>query len=80
MRHQLMVQLTSRQSQVVASVTAADVDNDQTDETEATQVQVTAKTAEKTSTNYADRLFIHYTHEKRFEPFKRDMHQLYNNK
>lgn len=75
MRHQLMQQLTPRQSQVAASVALADVDNDQTDETEPIETsEEPTKTTEKKQPNYADQLIIHYTHEKRFKPFKRDMH------
>ena len=33
----------------------------------------------KKSVNYADRLFLHYTHEKRFQPVGRHIHHVYDN-
>lgn len=80
MRHQLMQQQTPRQSQVAASVALADVDNDQIYETKAikTTGEPTTITGE-TQPNYADQLIIHYTREKRFQPFKRDMHEIFGN-
>lgn len=72
MRETITAQPTLRQCQVEMSVATADIDNDPIDEKQDSSMKT-----EKKSLNYKDRLFIHYTHEKRFEPFKRNMHQLY---
>ena len=76
-----MGQPTPRQSQVASSATTADIDNDQTDETIQIESKetTTAKKLEKKSTNYGDKLFAHYTHEKRFQSCKRDLHRVYDN-
>ncbi len=79
MRQQLMGQPTPRQSQVAASAATANIDNDQTDDTIAIDSQKATKIKGKKPINYGDQLFVHYTHEKRFQPFKRDMHQVYDN-
>jgi len=80
MQQQIMAQLTSRQSQVIASVRTANIDNDQTDETIEIQPNEAASTMkiEKHPTNDQDKLFVHYTHEKRFQSFKRDAHKGYD--
>ncbi|CAF3977119.1 unnamed protein product, partial [Rotaria magnacalcarata] len=39
--------------------------------------ECTTKLDTATITNYQEKLFIHYTHEKRFNVFKRDMHHVY---
>ncbi|CAF1477700.1 unnamed protein product [Didymodactylos carnosus] len=49
------------------------MDNDQTDEQNNNDITTTT-----TTKHNVDKLFVHYTHEKRFEPFKRDMHHLYD--
>jgi hypothetical protein len=73
MHHKLSGEPTPRQSQVQQSSATADVDNDQTDQ------QNNNDTTTTTTTKYnVDKLFVHYTHEKRFEPFKREMHHLYD--
>lgn len=78
MIHQKLIgQPTYRQSQVAMSAATANIDNDQTDDTEEMKTtEATNKTIDKVK-NYGNKLFIHYTHEKRFQSFKRDMHQVY---
>ena len=76
MRNKLLGQPTPRQSQVALSAATADIDNDQTDEQLVEKTETTKKTENK-KTNYGDKFFIHYTHEKRFESCKRDMHRVY---
>ena len=71
-----MGQPTPRQSQVATSAASADLDNNQTDE-DLVALKEPPTTAEKKQINYGDRLFIHYTHEKRFHSVKRDMHEVY---
>ena len=78
MRQKLLGQPTQRQSQAALGAATADIDNDQTDET------IPAKEDATTTTNQSiynkdDKLFVHYTHEKRFQSLKRDMHQVYQN-
>ena len=79
MRHKIMGQLTPRQSQVATSAATANMDNDQTDDTEEIESKDVALKAEKKPTQFGDQLFVHYTHEKRLQSFKRDMHQVYEN-
>jgi len=76
MRHKIIDQPTPRQSQIAISASTANLDNDQTDEKQ----NKTKESIKKiTKTNYGDKLIVHYTHEKQFEPFKRDMHRIYEN-
>ena len=79
LRHEILDQPTPQQSQAASRAIMADVDNDQTDITAETTSQETIKKIQKKPINFADRLFLHYTHEKRFQPFKRSMHQVYEN-
>jgi hypothetical protein len=78
MRDKIMRQPTSRQSQVAMSTSIANIDNDQTDDTVDIESKEPTKNAGRKPTNYGDKLFFHYTHEKRFESFKRDMHKIYD--
>ncbi len=78
MHHKIIDQPTPRQSQVAISASTANLDNDQTDENQ-NEPKQPIKKREKKDTNYTDQLIVHYTHEKRFEPFKRDMHRVYEN-
>ncbi|CAF1431400.1 unnamed protein product [Adineta steineri] len=79
LRHEILGQPTPQQSQTALRATTADVDNDQTDVTAETTSRESITTIHKKPINYADRLFLHYKHEKRFQPFKRNMHQIYQN-
>ncbi len=79
MRQKIMAQTTPRQSQVALSATAANIDNDQTDATEQIAPKESTETTEKKQTKNGDLLIVHYTHEKRFRSFKREMHQVYEN-
>ncbi|CAF1340300.1 unnamed protein product [Adineta steineri] len=79
LRHEILGQPTPQQSQTALRATTADVDNDQTDVTAETTSRESITTIQKKPINYADRLFLHYKHEKRFQPFKRNMHQIYQN-
>jgi hypothetical protein len=79
LRHKIMGQPTPRQSQVAASAATANIDNDQTDDKKEIKLNESIKKTAKKVTNYGDKLFVHYTHEKRFQPFKRDIHHVYGN-
>jgi hypothetical protein len=68
MHHKLLGQPTPRQSQVELISSTADLDNDQTDD----HINQAPTTISKDN-----KLFVHYTHEKRFQPLKRQMHQVY---
>ena len=72
-----MDQPTPRQSQVAISAATADLDNDQTDE-DHVALKKPARTTEKKPINYNDRVFLHYTHEKRFHSIKRGIHEEYD--
>lgn len=76
MHHKLLGQPTSRQSHVILSAALADLDNDQTEEQPKPIGETTERNDEK-SKRTDPPLFVHYTHEKRFETFKRDMHSAY---
>ncbi|CAF1536747.1 unnamed protein product, partial [Rotaria magnacalcarata] len=76
LRQKLLGQPTPRQSQVALSAATADIDNDQVaDETK--QLTESATKLDTKITNYEEKLFLHYTHEKRFQVCKRDMHHVY---
>ena len=72
MRRGILSRPTRRQSQVASNVALANLDNDQTDETAVVTSQATTHPAP-----VQNRLLVHYTHEKRFRPFKREMHRIY---
>ena len=76
MRHKLLGQPTPRQTQVAVSAALADLDNDHMDEQPTRTEETTKQQDEKVNSN-TNKLFVHYTHEKRFESFKRDMHTVY---
>ena len=68
-------QLTSRQSQATARAATADLDNDQTDDNDAaTTTTHPTSFVNKSSSSKDNKLFIHYNHERRFRPFKRNLH------
>jgi len=79
MRQKLLGQPTQRQSQAALSEATADIENDQTDATTTENENTTTTTANKLIYNKDDKLFVHYTHEKRFQSLKRDMYQVYQN-
>ena len=74
-----MDQPTALQSKVARSVAAADIDNNQTNERTTELKQVSDDKTEKKSKNSKEKLFIHYTHEKRFKSLPRNMHQVFEN-
>ncbi len=71
LRQKILAQPTIRQTQVTRSIASADKDTAQPDDSTVTK--------HGNVTDPQDRFFLHYTHEKRFLPFKRDMHKLYDN-
>ncbi|CAM4816819.1 unnamed protein product [Rotaria magnacalcarata] len=83
MRNKILNLPTPRQSQVSISAATADIDNDQTDEpqNEPTTTAATTTLVERNKKEHAcgNKLIVHYTHEKRFQTFKSDMHQVYDN-
>ncbi|CAF1369265.1 unnamed protein product [Adineta steineri] len=79
LRREILGQPTPKQSQTASRAATADVDNDQNDVTAETTSRELVEKIQKKPINYADRLFLHYKHEKRFQPFKRNIHQIYHN-
>jgi hypothetical protein len=81
-RQNILKQPTSQQSQVAISAATADLDNDPTTNEEES---IQATTATTTTSNNDEikangqKIIVHYTHEKRFHSFKRDMHHIYEN-
>ncbi|CAF4936211.1 unnamed protein product, partial [Rotaria socialis] len=76
-RQKLLGEPTPRQSQVALSAATADIDNDPDTDEPKQPNESTTKIYKTNITNYQEKLFIHYTHEKRFNVFKRDMHHVY---
>ncbi|CAF3776931.1 unnamed protein product, partial [Rotaria socialis] len=70
-------QPTPRQSQVALSAATADIDNDPEPDETKQPTESRTKLDTTTITNYEEKLFVHYTHEKRFTALKRDMHHVY---
>ncbi|CAF3519163.1 unnamed protein product, partial [Rotaria socialis] len=82
MRNKILNLPTVRQSQVSISAATADIDNDQTDEPQNEPITTTTTTAQernKKEHTRGNKLIVHYTHEKRFQTFKSDIHQVYDN-
>ena len=79
LRQEILGQPTPEQSQVAASAATADIDNEQTDASEPINASAPTNVDKKKPTNHEDRLFLHYTHEKRFQSMKRHIHQVYEN-
>ena len=76
MRQKLLGQPTFRQSQVALSAAQANKDND-LGENPINQPEKYRDHTEKKISNFGEKLFIHYTHEKRFHSCQRDMHKIY---
>ena len=72
LRQKILAQPTARQTQVARSIAAAVNTTNESSEDLTTIVH-------QNVVHSRARSFIHYTHEKRFRRFKRDMHQLYDN-
>ncbi|CAF3780427.1 unnamed protein product, partial [Rotaria sp. Silwood1] len=77
LRNTLLKQPTHRQSQVSMSATKADIHNDQADGVH-TVFEKTADEKGKQKHDFPDKLIVHYTHEKRFQSTKRDIHRVYD--
>lgn len=78
-RQDILNQPTPQQSQVASRAAVADIDNDQTHVTAEITSKESTRKIQKKPISYKDRLFLRYTHEKRFHPFKQDMHQVFGN-
>ena len=78
MRNTILKQPTSRQSQVAMNAALVDINSDLFNEQmiQSKDATVESKTKEKKREN---KLIVHYTHEKRLESMKRDIHQIYDN-
>ncbi|CAF3064899.1 unnamed protein product [Rotaria socialis] len=58
------------------SVAQANIDNDEANDP-LNQPNASTKQTEKATSNFDEKLFIHFTHEKRFQSYRADMHQIY---
>ena len=76
MREKKLGQQTTRQSQVAMDVAVGDITNVQLNGQHIGLEQINATSRAKAKT-YEKKLIIHYTHEKRLESLKRDMHKIY---
>lgn len=72
LRQKILSQPTIRQTQMARSIASANTNNNPSEDSTTTMVC-------QNVAHLRERFFIHYTHEKRFRHFKRDMHQLYQN-
>jgi RNase adaptor protein for sRNA GlmZ degradation len=79
LRNKILGLVTTRQSQVATSASIADVNNDQLNEQDIrpTTTTTTMKSTTVVNERHENRLIVRYTHERRFEPMKRQMHQIY---
>ena len=71
-------QLTPRQSQATARAAIADLNNDQTDDNDATTIHPPILDNKSSSSSKDNKFFIHYNHERRFRCFKRNLHRIHN--
>ncbi|CAF1489648.1 unnamed protein product [Didymodactylos carnosus] len=78
-RQNILRQPTHQQLQVAISAATVDLDNDQTDEESIQRTDILNNT-EKNNAEFEIKIIVHYTHEKRFNSFKRDMHHIYDDK
>lgn len=78
MRTRILQQPTVRQSQVMIYATRADIPDYPTDHRDSRSTDQLRKREDQNVTK-VPRLIIHYTHEKRFYAFQRDMHLIYKN-
>ncbi|CAF2107059.1 unnamed protein product [Rotaria magnacalcarata] len=78
MRKHILGQPTPRQSQVALSAALADIDNDPLDDDEKQQPNPDPKKSEENISTINEKFFTHFTYEKRFKTYKRDMHQVYH--
>ena len=76
LRQRLWGQPTPRQSQAANSAAAPDIANDQIDDHRTHTLASTTNVGNPTA-NKQEKLFIHYTHERRFQAAKRDLHRVY---
>jgi hypothetical protein len=76
MRRKPLDEPSFRQSHIILNTASADLRNNQT---EAGHQPVAINTTTDHGNHPRNKLFIHYTHEKRFHSFKRDMHRVYEN-
>ena len=76
MREKQLAQPTTRQSQIAMDVDSANIITDQSNgqHNKPEGINQEPRATEKTSGN---KLIVHYTHEKRFDSLKREIHQIY---
>ncbi|CAM4840032.1 unnamed protein product, partial [Rotaria magnacalcarata] len=73
----LMSTNTSSITSGIECIATVDIDNGPVADETKQPNESTTKLDTTTITNYEEKLFLHYTHEKRFNVFKRDMHHVY---
>jgi len=77
-RQTILGQPTFQQSQVLIRASTANLDNDQTNEA-TNQTKNISINMDKNHAKFHKKIIVHYTHEKHFGSFKRDMHHIYDN-
>jgi len=77
MRQNILGQPTPPQSQAAISAATADLDNEQTDEKSIQTTDISNNDGNK-DIKFGNKIIVHYTHEKRFSSFKRDMDRIYD--
>jgi len=78
LRDEFYGQLTPCQSQATVRAATVDLDNDQTDDTDAATTTHPTIIVNKSSSSKDSKFFIHYNHERRFRHFKRNLHGIHN--
>jgi hypothetical protein len=63
---------------VANSAATADLDNNPTDE-QSIQIIEISNDKQKNKSKFGNKIIVHYSHEKRFHSFKRDIHHIYDN-
>ncbi len=78
MRQNILGQPTFSQSQAAMSAATADLDNYPSIDEESIQTTANNKQENNGTKTSGEKIIVHYTHEKRFHSFKRDMHHIYD--
>lgn len=77
MRIQILSKLTTRPSQVAIKAASIHLDQDPVSAQVTIPKDIPPKVTSKSNQN-ENKMIIHYTHERRFESMKRDMHKIYD--
>lgn len=77
MRSQLLLKPTTRQSQLAINAASIHLDHDPVSHQSTIPKDIPVKSTSKINQD-EKKMITHYTHERRFESMKRDMHKIYD--